>query len=103
MESAATGTGFNFARMRFGYPLKLLLGMVGVLLLLASLNLVTLLAARAEPGSGKPAFASRSAPAAAGSGPVSCGEHDTCLGRAAAGVLCATWASRFPGSIRVGR
>jgi predicted permease len=48
VESAATGTGFNFARMRFTYPLKLLLGMVGVLLLLASVNLATLLLARAE-------------------------------------------------------
>jgi len=34
--------------MRFAYPLKLLLGMVGVLLLLATVNLATLLLARAE-------------------------------------------------------
>ena len=48
VESAAKGTGFNFPRLRFAYPLKLLLGMVGVLLLLASVNLATLLLARAE-------------------------------------------------------
>ena len=48
VEPAAAGTGFNFARVRFGYPLKLLLGMAGVLLLLASLNLVTLVLARAS-------------------------------------------------------
>jgi predicted permease len=45
---AGHGTGFNFARERYSYPLRVLLGMAALLLLLGSLNVATLLAARAD-------------------------------------------------------
>ena len=48
LESAARGTGFNFARQRFTFPLQILMISVGLLLLLASVNLATLLLARAN-------------------------------------------------------
>jgi len=46
VESAARGTGFNFARDRFTFPLQVLMAFVGVLLLLTSVNLATLSLAR---------------------------------------------------------
>jgi putative ABC transport system permease protein len=48
VESAARGTGFNFARGRFTFPLEVLMAFVGVLLLLTSVNLATLSLARAN-------------------------------------------------------
>ena len=48
VESAARGTGFNFARRRFTFPLQVLMAFTGLLLLLASVNLATLLLARAD-------------------------------------------------------
>jgi predicted permease len=45
---AGHGTGFNFARQRYSYPLRVLLGMAVLLLVLGSLNVATLLAARAD-------------------------------------------------------
>jgi predicted permease len=46
IDSAARGSGFNFVRVRFAFPLKVLLGISGLLLLLASTNLAMLLSAR---------------------------------------------------------
>jgi predicted permease len=48
VQSAARGTGFNFARGRFTFPLEVLMAFVGVLLLLTSVNLATLSLARAN-------------------------------------------------------
>jgi len=45
---AGYGTGFNFARERYSYPLRVLLGMAVLLLVLGSLNVATLLTARAD-------------------------------------------------------
>ncbi|MDR3698943.1 MAG: ADOP family duplicated permease [Candidatus Sulfopaludibacter sp.] len=96
VESAASGAGFNFARMRFGYPLKLLLGMVGVLLLLASLNLATLLLARAEARQRETGI--RLA-LGAGRGRILrqylAESMMLALAGSAAGVLCAPWAASF--------
>jgi predicted permease len=48
VESAARGTGFNFARERFTFPLQVLMGFGGVLLLLTTVNLASLSLARAN-------------------------------------------------------
>jgi predicted permease len=48
VEPAGHGTGFNFTRERYSYPLRVLLGMAALLLVLGSLNVATLLAARAD-------------------------------------------------------
>ncbi|HTX34577.1 MAG TPA: ADOP family duplicated permease [Bryobacteraceae bacterium] len=96
MESAARGTGSNYQRQRFTLPLQILTVAVGLLLLLASMNLATLLLARASAqqretgirmalGAGRARIlrqylAESLLLAAAGS---------------VAGVLCAPWAARF--------
>ena len=96
VEPAATGTGFNFARIRFGYPLKLLLGMAGVLLLLASLNLATLVLARAAARQGETGIR-----LALGAGRVRILRQYLAesllltLPGAAGGVACAPWAASF--------
>ena len=95
VDSAARGTGFNFARLRFAFPMKVLLGISGLLLLLASINLATLLSARASArmrdrirlalGAGRirilRQFLAESL-LVAGAGSL-------------AGIFCARWASRF--------
>jgi putative ABC transport system permease protein len=96
VESAATGSGFNFPRTRFSYSLKVLLGMVGVLLLLASTNLATLLLARSAARRRETGVR-----LALGASRVRILRQYLAeslllaLGGAAAGILIARWATRF--------
>jgi putative ABC transport system permease protein len=96
VESAARGTGFNFARVRFAYPLKVLVAITGLLLLLASVNLATLLLARSEIRRREVSIR-----LALGAGRVRIVRQHLveslllALGGTVGGLVCARWAASF--------